>query len=107
MSWLDNLRVFLFENKDVKIRDEAEEKHIKELQDLPLDFEPKLKTRQVVLHKSENILIYLNPFNELGWELKNIPKHARNALQEFILINSMMNLYLNRTQKKRFIKTIS
>lgn len=107
MSWLDNVRVFLFEKKDVKIRDEAEKKHMKELQDLPLDFEPKLKTRQIVLHKSENIFIYLNPFNELGWELKNIPKHARNALQEFILINSLMNLYLNRSQKKDLSKLLA
>lgn len=107
MSWLDNLRVFFPKKKDVNIKERAEGIYIKELQDFPLDFEPKLKTRQVVLHKSENIFIYLNPVNELGWELRNIPSHAWGALQEFILIHSLINLYLNRFQKRDLSKLLA
>ena len=107
MSWLDSVRVFLSGKKVVGIRDDVEINYTKELGDLPLDFDPKLKTRQVTLHKSENIFIYLNQVNELGWELRDIPNHAQRALQEFILINSLMVLYINRFQKRNLSRLLA
>lgn len=53
-----------------------------------------------ILHRNENILIFLNKTNQLGWELKNIPEPATPALQEFILINASIVTYLNRIDQK-------
>lgn len=107
MYWLDNLRAFLSKEKTVNISMDDDKKYPNRLDDLPLDYEPKLKAQQVVLHKSENALIYLNQINELGWELRNIPRHARVALREFIIINSLMVLYLNRSQKRDVSKLLA
>ena len=72
-----------------------------------LKFEPKINTKSTILYDEKDIFIYLNHVNELGWDLKSIPNHARAALQEFILINSLINTYLGRHHKIKASKLLA
>ena len=53
------------------------------------------------LHTFPGVKIYINRFHELGWEIESLPAHASKAFQEFVIINSLINLHLNRLQKKK------
>ncbi|MCL9672671.1 hypothetical protein [Citrobacter sp. MNAZ 1397] len=72
-----------------------------------LSSDAKIDKNYMVLHRNENFIISLNRFNELCWELKNIPMHANSALNEFILINGLIAAFFNRSNKKYVSKLLA
>lgn len=98
---LEKIKIFFSRSESKNLRATLPEKITKEIDSEPLlSSQAKVNTQHIVIHENENFLIYLTSTNDLGWKLNNIPEKALLALREFIFINGLIGLHINRLNKK-------
>ncbi|MBF7980467.1 MULTISPECIES: hypothetical protein [Rahnella] len=98
---LEKIKVFFSRSEPSNLHSAISEKITKEIDPEPLlSSQAKVNTQHNVIHQNESFLIYLTSTNDLGWKLNNIPDKTLLALREFIFINGLIGLHMNRLNKK-------